>query len=126
MIKSIGSRIIVSFGVLILIVCLGLGVVSYFISSSALTDVLNETMPKFALEASLTIEDSIRNQLNVLSLVASSDALGYPQRWIYQHLFQLWMQRQKIGHGGSADRQEREGHIQHGRNCGLKDGPCLK
>lgn len=72
--KSIGLRIIVSFSVLILFVCLGLGITSYFVSYGALTDILNETMPKFAVEASLTIDDSIRNQLDVLSLMASSEA----------------------------------------------------
>ena len=70
--KSIGLRIIVSFGTLVCFVCLGLGLASYFVLSDALTGVLDETMPRFAAEASLTIEDSIRNHLDVLSLMASS------------------------------------------------------
>lgn len=71
--KSISSRIIVSFGVLILIVCFAFGVISYITSSNSLINVLNDTMPKFAAEASLTIEDSIQNQLNILGLLASSE-----------------------------------------------------
>lgn len=71
--KSIGSRITVFFGVLLIFVCLGFGIISYLASSNALINVLHETMPKFASEASLTITDSIQNQLNVLSLIASSD-----------------------------------------------------
>ena len=70
--KSIGSRIIVSFVILLLVVCLAFGVISYFTSSNSIINVLKDTMPKFAAEASLTIEDSIQNQLNVLSLMASS------------------------------------------------------
>ena len=71
--KSIGSRITVFFGVLLIFVCLGFGIVSYIASSNSLINILNETMPKFASEASLTITDSIQNHLNVLSLIASSD-----------------------------------------------------
>jgi len=71
--NSIGARIIVSFGVLLLLVCLAFGVISYLISSYSLVNVLNETMPKYATEASLTIKDSIRNQLDILNLIASRD-----------------------------------------------------
>ncbi|NLG88357.1 MAG: methyl-accepting chemotaxis protein [Clostridiaceae bacterium] len=71
--KSIGLRIAVFFGILLIFVCLGFGIISYFASSNSLINVLNETMPKFAIEASLTIKDSIQNQLNVLNLIASSD-----------------------------------------------------
>lgn len=63
--KSIGLRITASFGILLIFVCLGFGIISYFTSSNSLINVLNETMPKFASEASLTIKDSIQNQLNV-------------------------------------------------------------
>jgi len=77
--KSIALHIIVSFSVLILFICLGLGIASYLASSAALTDILNETMPKFAIEASLTIEDSMRNELDVLNLMASSEVLGKSQ-----------------------------------------------
>lgn len=128
MIKSIGSRIIVSFGVLILIVCLGLGVVSYFISSSALTDVLNETMPKFALEASLTIEDSIRNQLNVLSLVASSDALGVSPSDGYTSIVSaLDAETKRSGHRRMLliDRNGK-GISNTGEIVDMKDGPLFE
>ena len=50
--------------------------VSYFcLLQTLLTKVLNDTMPKFAVEASLTIEDSIQNQLNILDIVASSESM---------------------------------------------------
>ncbi|NLW03437.1 MAG: methyl-accepting chemotaxis protein [Clostridiaceae bacterium] len=84
--KSIGLRIVVSFSALILVVCLGLGITSYFVSSGALTDILNETMPKFAAEASITIEDSIQNQLDVLGLVASSETFRISQDDGYTHI----------------------------------------
>lgn len=73
--KSIGSRIIVSFGILLLLVCLAFGMISYFTSSNSLINVFNDTLPKFASEASLTILDSIQNQLNVLSFMASSEEM---------------------------------------------------
>lgn len=71
--KSISSKIILVLGLLFFIICLSFGLISYFTASNSLTNVLGDVMPKFADEASLTIDDSIRNQLNELSLIASSD-----------------------------------------------------
>jgi len=75
-VRSISSRIIVSFSILILFIGMGLGSASYITSARALNSVLDETMPKFATEAALTIEDSIHSHLNVLSLVASLDTIS--------------------------------------------------
>ena len=77
--NSISSRIIFSFGILISVVCLVFGMISYFTSSNSLINVLNETMPKYAAEASLTIKDSIQNQLNTLSFMASRDDMKVPE-----------------------------------------------
>lgn len=73
--KSIGARIIVLFGILLFIVSLAFGSVSYLASSKSLIKVLNDTMPKYALEASLTIRDSIQNHLNILSYMASAEEM---------------------------------------------------
>lgn len=74
--KKISTKIIVSLGILLLFICFGLGIVAYMTSHNALVGVLQETMPKVALEASRTIEDGIENQLNALEIIASLDYMS--------------------------------------------------
>lgn len=71
--KSIRTKIIALLALLLAIVCLGLGAVAYITSYNSLVDVLKETMPKVATEASVTIEDGIQNQFNKLNIIASLD-----------------------------------------------------
>jgi len=71
--KKISTRIIVLFGLLVFFICFGLGVIAYIISYKSLVGVLEETMPKVAMEASITIEDGIQNHLNTLNIIASLD-----------------------------------------------------
>jgi len=74
--KKISTKIIALLGLLVFFICFGLGLVAYFTSYNSLVGVLKETMPKIALEASLTIEDGIQNQLNALNLIASLDLMN--------------------------------------------------
>lgn len=69
--KKISTRIIVLLGILVFFICFGFGVVSYTTSYKSLIDLLEETMPKVAEEAAITIEDGIQNQLNKLETIAS-------------------------------------------------------
>lgn len=74
--KRISTKIIALLSLLVFFICIGLGVVAYFTSKKSLVGVLNETMPKVALEASTTIEDGIQNQLNKLNIIASLDSMN--------------------------------------------------
>jgi len=71
--KKISTRIIALFGLLIFFTCSGLGLAAYITSHNSLIGVLKETMPKVAMEASITIEEGIQNQLNTLNIIASLD-----------------------------------------------------
>ncbi|HHW47735.1 MAG TPA: methyl-accepting chemotaxis protein [Clostridiaceae bacterium] len=71
--KKISTRIIALLGLLVFFICAGLGLVAYAISHNSLVGVLKETMPKVAMEASITIEDGIQNYLNTLNIIASLD-----------------------------------------------------
>lgn len=73
--KKISSRIILLLGILLFFVCSGLGLVAYITSNNSLVGVLEETMPKVAVEASTTIEDGIQNHLNTLNIIASLDSM---------------------------------------------------
>jgi len=74
--RKISTKIIALLGLLVFFICAGLGLVAYITSYNSLVGVLKETMPKVATEASLTIEDSIQNQLNTLNIIASLDYMN--------------------------------------------------
>jgi len=71
--RKISTRIIVLSGLLVFFICSGLGIIAYITSYNSLVGVLEETMPKVAAEASITIEDGIQNHLNTLNILASLD-----------------------------------------------------
>ena len=71
--KRISTRIIAFFGILVFFICSGLGLAAYITSYDSVMDVLRETMPKAADEASATIEFAIQNQLNSLNIISSLD-----------------------------------------------------
>lgn len=73
--KSIKTRIIILVGILLLCVCAGFGVIAYTTSSNALILNIEETMPKFAVEASKTIHSEIMNHLVTLEAIAANDKI---------------------------------------------------
>lgn len=74
--KKISTKIIVLLELIVFFICFGLGLVAYITSYNSLVGVLKETMPKVAVEASITIEDGIQNQLNKLNILASLDQMN--------------------------------------------------
>ncbi len=74
--KKISTRITALFGVLVFFICFGLGLIAYITSHNSLVGVLEETMPKVAVEASITIDYAIQNQLNTLNIIASLDNMA--------------------------------------------------
>jgi methyl-accepting chemotaxis protein len=74
--KKISTKIIALLGLLVFFICIGLGLVAYITSYNSLVGVLKETMPKVAMEASITIEGEIQNQLNILNIIASLDYMN--------------------------------------------------
>lgn len=71
--KSIKTRIIVFVGILLLLVCAGFGIIAYNTASHALISNIEETMPKFAVEASKTIESGILNHFVSLEAIAANN-----------------------------------------------------
>ena len=105
--KSIGSRIIVSFVILLLVVCLAF--VLYLFTSLFNNQCSQGHNAKFAAEASLTIEDSIQNQLRFRKASSSSD-----MKVLKSCDFSSWFgrcQRRARPYKNDADRQNRKGYI---------------
>jgi len=74
--RKISTKIIALLGLMVFLICTGLGVVCFNTSKNSLVEILEETMPKVAVEAAITIEDGIQNQLNTLNIIASLDILS--------------------------------------------------
>lgn len=74
--KSIKTRIIVFVGVLLMFICAGFGVIAYNTASHALTSNIEETMPKFAVEASKTIESGMLNHFISLEAIAANNEIA--------------------------------------------------
>ncbi|HHW30581.1 MAG TPA: methyl-accepting chemotaxis protein [Clostridiaceae bacterium] len=73
--KSISVRIILLLGLLVFLICSGLGIGAFLTTSDSIINIFKETMPKFALEASIVIQNEIQNQLNTLSIIASLEVM---------------------------------------------------
>lgn len=74
--RRISTKIIALLGLMAFFICFGLGMVSFYTSKNSLVGILEETMPKVAEEAAITIEDGIQNQLNTLNIIASLEIMS--------------------------------------------------
>ena len=71
--KSIKTKLIVFLGLLIVVICIGLGTVSFINSSKALTSNLGKTLPKIAEQSASNIEGRIGGQLSSLEVIGARD-----------------------------------------------------
>jgi len=69
--KSIKAKLIAFLGLLIGVICIGLGIVSFMNSSNALTSNLGKTLPKIAEQSASNIQGRIEGQLNSLEVMAA-------------------------------------------------------
>ncbi|NYC31257.1 cache domain-containing protein [Clostridium saccharobutylicum] len=68
--KSIKSKLVLYLGVLIVIICIGLSVVSYINSSNALLSNLSKTLPSIAEQTASSVQGRIEGKLNTLESIA--------------------------------------------------------
>ncbi len=73
--KSIKTKVLVYIGGLLLLVCVGFGVVSYTTSSKALVTNVEETLPQLALQTAKLIESRVQGQLSNLESIANDDII---------------------------------------------------
>jgi methyl-accepting chemotaxis protein len=64
------------FGLLIIFVCLGLGLISFKLASNALINETKEMLPSLSVEISNTVESRINEQWNSLSVIASMNQIS--------------------------------------------------
>jgi len=71
--KSIKAKLIIFLGLIIGVICIGLGTSSFIESSKALTSNLGKTLPKIAEQAASNIQARIEGQLGTLEVIAARD-----------------------------------------------------
>lgn len=74
--RSMKTKLTMYFGVLLLIICIGLGTISYSISSRALIGNVNENLPQMAQQSAKTIQSRVESQLNALEVVAAQTQIS--------------------------------------------------
>jgi signal transduction histidine kinase len=76
--KSIKTKLIVFLGLLIVVICIGLGTASFINSSKALNSNLGKTLPTIAEELASSVQGRIEGQLNLLESIAARNEIKDP------------------------------------------------
>ena len=74
--KSIKTKLILFFSMVLIIVCGGLGAVSYITSSNALINNVKETLPQMAGQAAKIVEARVEEQFLALETLASTNEIS--------------------------------------------------
>ncbi|WP_234122923.1 methyl-accepting chemotaxis protein [Clostridium hydrogenum] len=69
--KSIKTKLMVFLGLLVLGVCIGLSVISFINSKSALEGNLSKTLPEIAIETASSVQGRVEEKLNAVEAVAA-------------------------------------------------------
>lgn len=76
--KSIKTKLIVFLGLLLGIICIGLGVISFVNSSNALRSNLGKTLPKIAEQTASNVSGRLEGQLKSLETIAERPEISDP------------------------------------------------
>lgn len=71
--KSINQKMMIWLGLMVVLISVGMGTTAYVTSSTAIHNILEETMPKFAKQASSSIQDRIQLQFTILRMFLTED-----------------------------------------------------
>jgi len=76
--KSIKAKLIVFLGLLIGVICVGLGIISFLNSSNALRSNLGKTLPKIAEQTAGNVSGRLEGQLKALEGIATKSEISDP------------------------------------------------
>lgn len=96
--KSIKTKMIMNLGMVMLIICISLGVVSYITSQNALVSTVNTTFPQIAIQTAGSVEAKVSGELSVLESIASIDDI-YDPNVPYENKLKLFINEvQRLGY----------------------------
>lgn len=100
--KSLKTQLLVSFISLIVTICIGFSLISFYVSKKALVQSVSTTLPETAEQAAKAIENGISAELKVLELVAENATLKDPNAPIKDKLDVLSAENKRAGHLGMS------------------------
>ena len=95
--KSIKTKLIAFLGLLLGIICVGLSVISFVNSSSALRSNLGKTLPKIAEQTASNIQGRIEGELNLLRVVSARPDIKDPNNSMENKMSILLDEVKRIG-----------------------------
>jgi methyl-accepting chemotaxis protein len=105
--KSIKTKLSLSFGGLLIIICAGLGIISYIASADAISSNIDESLSQISTEAAKTVQNAVKIQTNALEALAESESIKSDRLTIEAKLESLKSEVKRSGHVniGIADLQ---------------------
>ncbi|WP_313233457.1 methyl-accepting chemotaxis protein [Tissierella praeacuta] len=96
--KSIKTKLTLSYGVLLFVVCIGLGLISYKTASKALAKSINESLYQMAKEDAKVVTEGMRVQFNALEALAESHWIKSDELTLDEKLDLLNIEVKRSGH----------------------------
>ena len=96
--RSIKSKLLLAFTILMLVICFGLGLLSYSVAKDALVTKINDTLLDLSTEAARVVHESIKVQLNGLEVLAATDAISGNSTTDAQKMEILKKEAERSGH----------------------------
>jgi len=96
--KSIKTKLTLSYGVLLFVVCIGLGLISYKTASKALSKSINESLYQMAKEDAKVVTEGMGVQFNALEALAESHWIKSNELTLDEKLDLLNIEVKRSGH----------------------------
>ncbi|TCU75507.1 methyl-accepting chemotaxis sensory transducer with Cache sensor [Tissierella praeacuta] len=96
--KSIKTKLTLSYGVLLFVVCIGLGLISYKTASKVLAKSINESLYQMAKEDAKVVTEGMRVQFNALEALAESHWIKSDELTLDEKLDLLNIEVKRSGH----------------------------
>ncbi|MBU3206458.1 methyl-accepting chemotaxis protein [Clostridium algidicarnis] len=125
--KSIKTKLIVFLGLLIGVICIGLGTVSFITSSKALASNVGETMPKLAEQSASNIEGRIKGQLDALEVMSTKEEIKDVEN-PWENKMQVLLEEVKRNGSTKMGIADKNGDIKYtdGKSANVKERPYFQ
>ncbi|MBU3210023.1 methyl-accepting chemotaxis protein [Clostridium algidicarnis] len=125
--KSIKTKLIVFLGLLIGVICIGLGTVSFITSSKALASNVGEIMPKLAEQSASNIEGRIKGQLDALEVMSTKEEIKDVEN-PWENKMQVLLEEVKRNGSTKMGIADKNGDIKYtdGKSANIKERPYFQ
>ncbi len=96
--RSIKTKLILFFGLLILIICAGLGIMAYITSANALIASIDESLLQMAKESSKLVQERVNSQFNALEILAETSLIKEDNLSMDEKMLLLKNEAARSGH----------------------------